>query len=91
MPIYNAAICVVQQLKKDDITEIKNFASPSPAANIVFKTHCMMFDVKPKKLVLEKMQRWIIGILVINRSSLLIFKRGAKHTIKIISLKQWSS
>jgi len=35
MPIYNAAIRAVQQLKKDDITELKGFASPPPAAVIV--------------------------------------------------------
>jgi hypothetical protein len=35
MPIYNAAIRAVQQLKKDDITELKNFAKPPPAAVIV--------------------------------------------------------
>lgn len=49
MPIYNAAIRAVQQLKKDDITEIKGFASPPAAAIAVVKTLCMMFDVKPKK------------------------------------------
>ena len=50
MPIYNAAIRAVQQLKKDDITELKGFASPPPAAIIVVKTLCMMFYVKPVKV-----------------------------------------
>ena len=49
MPIYNAAIRAVQQLKKDDITELKGFASPPAAAVIVVKTLCMMFYVKPTK------------------------------------------
>ena len=49
MPIYNAAIRAVQQLKKDDITELKGFASPPAAAIIVVKTLCMMFSVPPVK------------------------------------------
>jgi hypothetical protein len=48
MPIYNAAIRAVQQLKKDDITELKNFAKPPPAAIIVSQTLCIMFGVAPK-------------------------------------------
>jgi len=50
MPIYNAAIRAVQQLKKDDITEIKGFSSPPPAAIAVVKTLCMMFGVAPKRV-----------------------------------------
>lgn len=50
MPIYNSAIRAVQQLKKDDITEIKGFASPPPAAIAVCKTLCIMFGVAPKKV-----------------------------------------
>ena len=50
MPIYNAAIRAVQQLKKDDITELKNFAKPPPAAIIVVQTLCMMFGVSGKKV-----------------------------------------
>ena len=50
MPIYNAAIRAVQQLKKDDITELKNFAKPPPAAIIVVQTLCMMFGVAGKKV-----------------------------------------
>jgi dynein heavy chain len=48
MPIYNAAIRAVQQLKKDDITELKGFAKPPPAAIIVSQTLCIMFGVAPK-------------------------------------------
>lgn len=48
MPIYTAAIRAVQQLKKDDITEIKGFAKPPAAAIAVVKTLCIMFEKKPK-------------------------------------------
>ena len=37
-------------MKKDDITEIKGFASPPPAALAVVKTLCIMFEVNPKKV-----------------------------------------
>jgi dynein heavy chain len=48
MPIYNAAIRAVQQLKRDDITELRGFKTVSPAVVLVVKTLCIMFNVKPK-------------------------------------------
>jgi dynein heavy chain len=50
MPIYNAAIRAVSNLKKDDITELKGFTNPPPAAKAVVKTLCIMFNVPPKKI-----------------------------------------
>jgi dynein heavy chain len=50
MPIYNAAIRAVSNLKKDDITEMKGFANPPDAAKAVVKTLCIMFNVGPKKI-----------------------------------------
>lgn len=47
MPIYNAAIRAVQQLKKDDITELRGFKTVAPAVILVAKTLCIMFSVKP--------------------------------------------
>ena len=47
MPIYNAAIRAVQQLKKDDITELRGFKTAAPAVVLVTKTLCIMFSVKP--------------------------------------------
>lgn len=47
MPIYNAAIRAVQQLKKDDITELRGFKTVAPAVILVTKTLCIMFGVKP--------------------------------------------
>lgn len=43
MPIYNAAIRAVQQLKKDDITELRGFKTVADAVKLVAKTLCIMF------------------------------------------------
>lgn len=50
MPIYHAAMRAVQELDKNDITEIKGFKSPPPGAVLVIRTLCIMFDVKPVKV-----------------------------------------
>lgn len=50
MPIYNAAIRAVSNLKRDDITEMKGFTNPPEAAKAVVKTLCIMFNVAPKKI-----------------------------------------
>ena len=47
MPIYNAAIRAVQQLKKDDITELRGFKTVADAVKLVAKTLCIMFGKKP--------------------------------------------
>ena len=49
MPIYNAAIKAVDQLKPADITEVKNFKNPPEAAKAVCETLCIIFDIKPVK------------------------------------------
>ncbi len=50
MPIYHMAMRAVENLDKNDITEIKSFKTPSPAAVLVIKTLCIMFDIKPAKV-----------------------------------------
>lgn len=50
MPIYNAAMKAVQELDKNDITEIRGFKSPPPGAILVMKTMCIMFGVAPEKM-----------------------------------------
>jgi len=50
MPIYNAAIRAVSNLKRDDITEMKGFTNPPDAAKAVVKTLCIMYSVPPKKV-----------------------------------------
>ena len=50
MPIYNAAMKAVDELSKNDITEIKGFQKPPEAAKAVMKTLCIMFNVPPEKV-----------------------------------------
>lgn len=50
MPIYNAAMKAVQELDKNDITEIRGFKSPPPGAILVMKTMCIMFGIAPEKV-----------------------------------------
>lgn len=50
MPIYNAAMKAVQELDKNDITEIRGFKSPPPGAILVMKSMCIMFNVAPEKV-----------------------------------------
>lgn len=50
MPIYHAAMRAVQDLDKNDITEIKGFKSPPPGALLVIKTLCLMFNVPGEKV-----------------------------------------
>ena len=45
MPIYNAAMKAVDELDKNDITEIKGFQKPPEAAKAVMKTMCIMFGI----------------------------------------------
>lgn len=49
MPILNAALRAVGQLKKNDIDELKNFKTAPPAAKVVAQTLCIMFEVQPAK------------------------------------------
>lgn len=50
MPIYNAAIRAVQQLKKDDITELRGFKTVADAVKLVAKTLCVMWGHKAVKV-----------------------------------------
>lgn len=50
MPIYNAAIKAVDDLNKNDITEVKGFQKPPEGAKAVMKTMCIMFNVAPEKV-----------------------------------------
>jgi dynein heavy chain len=50
MPIYHAAMRAVQELDKNDITEIKGFKSPPPGAVLVIKTLCIMFNIPGEKV-----------------------------------------
>ena len=50
MPIYNAAIKAVDDLNKNDITEIRGFQKPPEGAKAVMKTLCIMFGVPPVKV-----------------------------------------
>ena len=50
MPIYNAAVKAVNDLDRNDITEIRGFAKPPEGAKAVMKTMCIMFDVNPEKV-----------------------------------------
>lgn len=50
MPIYHAAMKAVNDLDKNDITEIRGFKSPPPGAVLVMKTMCIMFNVQPEKV-----------------------------------------
>lgn len=43
MPIYTKAIKAVNELKKDDITEIKGFSTPPPPAIAVVRTLVILF------------------------------------------------
>jgi len=40
----------VDDLDKNDITEIRGFKSPPPGAVLVMKTMCIMFKVPPEKV-----------------------------------------
>jgi dynein heavy chain, axonemal len=50
MPIYHSAMRAVQELDKNDITEIKGFKVPPPGAVLVIKTLCIMFSVSGEKV-----------------------------------------
>ena len=50
MPIYQAAMRAVNQLKRNDIDEMKGFSTVPPAALAVIKTLCILFGIKPKKV-----------------------------------------
>ena len=50
MPIEHAAMKAVQDLDKNDITEIKGFKSPPPGALLVMRTLCVMFGVAGEKV-----------------------------------------
>jgi dynein heavy chain len=50
MPIYNAAMKAVDDLDKNDITEIRGFKKPPEGAILVMKTMCIMFNVAPEKV-----------------------------------------
>lgn len=50
MPIYNAAIKAVDDLNKNDITEIRGFQKPPEGAKAVMKTMCIMFNIAPEKV-----------------------------------------
>ena len=50
MPIYNAAMKAVNDLDKNDITEIRGFKTPPEGAKLVMKTMCIMFGVPPDKV-----------------------------------------
>lgn len=50
MPIYHAAMRAVQELDKNDITEIKGFKVPPVGAVLVIKTLCIMFNIPGEKV-----------------------------------------
>ena len=50
MPIYQAAMKAVQELDKNDITEIRGFKKPPDGAVLVMKGMCIMFGVPPEKV-----------------------------------------
>ena len=50
MPIYQAAMKAVQDLDKNDITEIRGFKKPPDGAVLVMKGMCIMFGVPPEKV-----------------------------------------
>jgi len=50
MPIYHSAMRAVQDLNKNDITEIKGFQVPPPGAKLVIQTLCILFGVKGTKV-----------------------------------------
>jgi len=49
MPIYNAAVKAVNELSKNDITEIRGFQTPPPGAIAVMESLCILFSVNPVK------------------------------------------
>lgn len=50
MPIYHAAMKAVDDLDKNDITEIRGFKSPPPGAILVMKTLVIIFKEIPEKV-----------------------------------------
>ena len=50
MPIYNAAMKAVDDLNKNDITEVKSIQKPPEGAKAVMKTLCIMFNIQPEKV-----------------------------------------
>jgi dynein heavy chain len=50
MPAMNAAINALQNLKKDDITEMKSFKSPPGGVRLIAEVLCHMFQIKPQKV-----------------------------------------
>lgn len=50
MPIYHSAMKAVQDLDKNDITELKGFKVPPPGAILVVKTLCIMFATPGEKV-----------------------------------------
>jgi dynein heavy chain len=50
MPIYNMAMKAVDDLDKNDITEVRGFTKPPDGAKAVMKTLCILFGVAPEKV-----------------------------------------
>ncbi len=47
MPALNKAVSALNSLDKKDITEVKSFANPPPAVQIVMEAVCILLNQKP--------------------------------------------
>lgn len=54
LPALDQAVASLKSLKKDDITEVKNFSDPPGGVKMVMEGVCIMFGVKPKMEAGEK-------------------------------------
>lgn len=54
LPALDQAVASLKSLKKDDITEVKNFSDPPGGVKMVMEGVCIMFGVKPKMVPGEK-------------------------------------
>ena len=50
MPILEAALEALKTLKKEDITELKNFKTPTDTVRLVIECMCIMLRVKPDRV-----------------------------------------
>ena len=50
MPILESALEALKTLKKEDITELKNFKTPTDTVRLVIEAMCVMLQVKPDRV-----------------------------------------
>lgn len=53
LPALEAALKALDSLTKNDITEVKGFAKPPPAVQIVMEAVCILLEVGDEKLMTE--------------------------------------